>query len=223
MIDPKFCGEIKIFIVDANGNEHPINSVKSEDVQVKKEEPKTFPQSIADIVSEYEQMLIDWDMSRISDEEMEDRMAEFQLKSRPIILDMLDEIKTINHILGYIRTMLSSTRIAALYGDTNKTTEELSNIIKEIEYLRSKMEFTKVEPIIGKSAGPDEIEEFLNDEEEIEIIELDEDCNNNKECKKCSECKDCKCNNSENKKDEEDIDIISIDLDKLLRALFRGK
>ena len=149
MIDPKFCGEL---------------------------EPKerTFTQKIADIITKYEQMLVDWDAHKVSEEKMLSDVEAFQLKSRPMMLDMLDEFKTINNILGYLRTMISSARIASMYGV--EVSDDLKDIIDEVDFLRDKIKFNKEEPVIGRSAGVDEIEEFLSEEEEIEILDLEIDC-----------------------------------------------
>ena len=145
MIDPKFCGELE-------------------------PEEKTFTQKIADIITKYEQMLVDWDAHKVSEEKMLSDVEAFQLKSRPMMLDMLDEFKTINNILGYLRTMISSARIASMYGV--EVSDDLKDIIDEVDFLRDKIKFNKEEPVIGRSAGVDEIEEFLSEEEEDELYNM---------------------------------------------------
>lgn len=189
MMDPRFCGEIKIVIMDENGDEQPLGRGTAATIDFTKEleieEEKTFTQKIADIITEYEQMLVDWDTYKVSEEKMLKDVEAFQLKSRPMMLDMLDEFKTINNILGYLRTMISSARIASMYGV--EVSDDLKDIIDEVDFLRDKIKFNKEEPVIGRSAGVDEIEEFLSEKEEIEILDLEIDC----DCDNCCGC-DCK-------------------------------
>lgn len=185
MMDPKFCGEIKIVFVDDNGKETPLT--QADTVEFASEEPKeekSFLQSIADILTKYEQMLIDWDTKKISEEEMINQVEEFELKVRPMMLDMLDEFKTVNNVLGYLRTMISAARIASMYGA--EVSDDLKDIIDEVDFIRNKIKFSKEKPVIGRSAGVDEIEEFLSDDD-CEVLDLDEkqEPQNNNKCGNC--------------------------------------
>lgn len=150
---------------------------KESNVKKNQKKEKTFTQNIADIISDYEQMLVDWDAKLISDTEMEKKTTNFQLKARDMMINMLDEFKTINNILNQLKKDIGYARILTLYGKNEKIFNILDNVMKDIDYINNKIEFEKKEPVMP----------FFKKEEEIETLDLEKELDY-KNCKNCNNC-----------------------------------